>query len=335
MGIKGIKALIKKHVPDAIRPIDLTELNGKTVCIDSSILIYKYSFIYSSDNFHILGFLNKILELRNNNINMIFVFDGKPPEAKREILNKRKEQNNLLKENVVKLQEELKLVNYGDEYIDSDTEAPDDPEEFEKIKKVRELTKKISSMEKNVKKVTVKHSQEIMEILKSLGIPFFIAETEAEKACVFLQKYNHADYILTEDTDSLAFGGNFIFSKKNSYFLCEIDKVLQGLDLSQAEFTDLCIFCGCDYTCTIPKIGPVSALNIIKKHRSIDNFLKSSDAARYTVPESFDYQTARDLFIIENSTIELKGSKDRTKFLELLSRWNLNSFNFFNLINLI
>ena len=43
MGIKGLKAVIKKHVPEAISEIDLSCLKGTTVCIDSSILLYKFN----------------------------------------------------------------------------------------------------------------------------------------------------------------------------------------------------------------------------------------------------------------------------------------------------
>jgi flap endonuclease-1 len=312
MGIKGIKALIKKHVPDAIRPITFSDLQGKTVCIDSSILLYKYKYTYNEENFHILGFLNKILELMDYQIKVIFVFDGKPPDAKRNVLNKRKEENDKRKEQLKILKENL--VSNDEAFIDSDTESEN----------VKETVKKIKALEKNIKTVTRQHSTETIELLKSLGIPFFVAETEAEKACVFLQKNGYADYIFTDDTDTLAFGASFIYSSKNSYFLCEIDKILQGLDITQKEFVDLCILCGCDYTCTIPKIGPVGALNIIKKHRTIKQFLECD---KIIVPETFDYQMAQQLFEInETGSIEFETSKDRIKFKELLSRWNLNSF---------
>jgi len=328
MGIKGIKSLIKKHVPESIVEIKLNDLRGKTICVDSSILLYKYKYIYSDDNFHIHGFLQKILEFQNYDIKPIFVFDGKPPEAKREILNKRKEQNTKLKEQLVILKEEQK--NYkGPEFIDSDGE------EQGSVKKSRDLDKKINALEKNVKPVTRQHSQDLMELFKSLGIPFFCSESEAEKSCVYLQKNGYCDYILTEDTDSLTFGGNnIIFCKKNDYFVCNLDKVLQGLQLTHPEFVDLCILCGCDYTCTIPKLGPVSALNTIKNFRSIEKFLESGH--KFTVPEMFDYQTARELFKLGEMAVEFSTKRNKADFTALLFKWNLNAFiskfSFFEII---
>ena len=332
MGIKGIKSLIKKHAPDAISEINLNDLSGKTICIDSSILMYKFRYIYSGDNFHIIGFLNKILEFDVYGIKVIFVFDGKPPEAKRETLNKRKEQNIKNKEQIIKLKEQLitlKGTNFGPEFIDSDNE---DNEESNKESIL--LYKKITSLEKNIKTVTRTHSLEVMEMLKSIGIPFFAAEGEAEEFCVFLQTNGYADYILTEDTDSLTFGGSkIIFNKKNNYFVCHLDLVLKGLELNQDSFIDLCILCGCDYTCTIPKVGPVTALNIIKKHRSIEKYINTG----ISIPELFDYITARQLFKCGISIpITLKTESNKTKFVEILSKWNLNyfinKFNFYNFI---
>jgi len=321
MGIKGIKALIKKHAPDAITDINLRELSGKRVCIDSSILLYKYRFTYPDENFHIIGFLNKVIELLNYNINVIFVFDGKPPEAKRETLNKRRETNTKLKENLVQLKDQLKTMNVVDDaFIDSDNES-----ETEEVKKYRSITKKIVSLEKNVKTVNRQHSLEVMELLKSIGIPFFAAESEAEKACVFLQIHKYVDYIITEDTDSLTFGGEkIIFSKKNEYFLCDLQKVLKGLELTHSEFVDLCILCGCDYTGTIPKVGPVTALQVIKKHRSIENYISLQN----NIPESFNYKLAQELFKVDEpfEQIDFNYSKDRIKFIEILNKWNLPTF---------
>ena len=326
MGIKGIKSLIKKHVPDAIKEITLNELRGKTICIDSSILLYKYRHIYGTDNFHILGFLHKIIELLENDIKMIFVFDGKPPEEKREVLNKRKEQNVKLKEQLAALKKEAKTIelHLDEAFIDSEDELL--PEEIEKIKKTKELRKKISSLEKNVKNVNRQHSLDLMELFKSIGISFFTPEGEAEKACVYLQKNGYADYILTEDTDSLTFGGtNVIFNKKNDYFICYLDKVLDGFQIDQDSFIDLCILCGCDYTTTIPKVGPVTALQMIQKYRSIEKFLFSEN--KFIVPETFDYQTARELFKTneENGKI-ISSVKNKSTFDALTIRWNLNYF---------
>ena len=317
MGIKGIKSLIKKHAPEAITEISLSYLRGKTVCIDSSILLYKFRYTYATDNFHILGFLHKIIEFLENDIKVIFVFDGKPPEAKREVLNKRKEKQNKYKEELSFLLEQKKLYQIldPDAFIDSDSESAE-PE----LNELHECLTRIKKVEKNVKTVERRHSLEVMEMLKSIGIAFFVAKNEAEELCTHLQLQGYADYILTEDTDCLTFGGKFVlFTHKAVYFLCSLEKVLSGLQLNQDEFIDLCILCGCDYTTTIPKVGPVTALNIIKKFRSIDIFL--SGTVSFTIPETFDYRLARSLFKRNDVFVEMEiFKKNKKDFIEILSK---------------
>ena len=86
----------------------------------------------------------------------------------------------------------------------------------------------------------------------------------------------------------------YLFSSKNNLILCNLDIVLDKLMLSHQEFIDLCILCGCDYTCTIPKLGHVSALKVITQYRDIDTFIENNK--NYKIPNEFYYQTARNLF---------------------------------------
>ena len=50
--------------------------------------------------------------------------------------------------------------------------------------------------------------------------------------------------------------------------------MIKGLDMTHAEFVDMCILCGCDYTETIDGVGPVTAYKLIKEHKNIENVLK-------------------------------------------------------------
>ena len=48
---------------------------------------------------------------------------------------------------------------------------------------------------------------DIKTLLNILGINYYNAPDEAEKYCVYLQKHNIIDYIVTDDTDVFTFGG--------------------------------------------------------------------------------------------------------------------------------
>lgn len=48
---------------------------------------------------------------------------------------------------------------------------------------------------------------------------------------------------------------------------------MKGLGLTDDEFIDLCILCGCDYASKIEGIGPVKAYKFIKQYGSIENII--------------------------------------------------------------
>ena len=65
------------------------------------------------------------------------------------------------------------------------------------------------------------------------------------------------------------------------------------------QFIDLCILLGCDYVDPILKIGPHTALKLIREHGSLEEVvahIKSDPKKRFTIPDDWPYQDARELF---------------------------------------
>jgi len=125
-----------------------------------------------------------------------------------------------------------------------------------------------------------------------MGIPVIDAPEEADSQCACLTKSDIAYGVGSEDMDILTFGSkkllrNISSSKKNDIVEYDLSKILEELKYSYQEFIDLCILLGCDYVEAIPGITPNDAYNIIKKHRSIVNFLKSDDSIKYKFPENY------------------------------------------------
>jgi flap endonuclease-1 len=57
---------------------------------------------------------------------------------------------------------------------------------------------------------------------------------------------------------------------------------------------------GCDYCDSIRGIGPKRALELIRKHGNIEGVVENLDTDKYAVPENFNYQEARQLFLNPN-----------------------------------
>lgn len=212
-----------------------------------------------------------------------FVFEGKPPALKREELAKRSAKREGAN---VELQTAIES---------GDKEA-------------------IEKFAKRTIRVTPQHNEDCKRLLKLMGIPVIDAPSEAEAQCAQLCKEGLVYGISTEDMDSLTLGTPRLLrhlmapaAQKVSVLEFEHDKLLQELQLTNDEFIDLCILCGCDYTEKIPGIGPVRALNLMQKHKSIEKVLENLDPEKHKLPDPFPYQEARKLF---KEPDVLKGSEN-------------------------
>ena len=125
------------------------------------------------------------------------------------------------------------------------------------------------------------------QITLDLGIPYFQCKGEGEKTCAMLCRDGICAANLGKDSDLTAYGGRFILSQIRYegesidgtpfYTVMELDlvEVLTTLELSHNQFVDFCILLGTDYNIRIKGIGPVTALKLIKEHKSIENIQKT------------------------------------------------------------
>ena len=94
-----------------IKEINIDSLRNRTIAVDSSMWLYQFlSSIRQRDGTllmdskgkvtsHLTGLISRIVNLSNQNIKLIFVFDGEAPELKNLTLNKRKEIKQLAQKN--------------------------------------------------------------------------------------------------------------------------------------------------------------------------------------------------------------------------------------------
>jgi len=277
MGIKNLFKIISEHSPDSITEKGLKELKGKVVVLDASMIIYQFVIAVRSTGAdlentegkmttHILGVINKALMLLKNDIIPIFVFDGRAPELKSEVLKLRKESKK-------KCIQKLKDDNYEN---DSD--------------RIKDFKKSYT--------ISRAQSDEVKHILKLFGIPVIESPTEADPLCAEIVKCKGAYGVGSEDMDILTFGSPILLrglSATKTMKEIKLERILSDLEMNHSEFIDLCILLGCDYTTTIPKVGPKRALEMISKYRSIENFIEN-EGSKYKIPDNFNYKDAREIF---------------------------------------
>jgi flap endonuclease-1 len=221
-----------------------------------------------------------------------WVFDGKPPEAKKKVLSERKKRKDEAEINKSEAQEE------GD---------------MEKVLKYASMSVKVTSQ----------MISDAKELIKLLGLPLVEAPSEAEAQCSVLAKSGKVYAVATEDMDSLTFGCPILLrdltNKDDPVIEIKLDAVIKGLGVTMDQFIDICILSGCDYCHNIDGIGSIKALKLILENKNIEGVLEyvekyNSDPKKKKKlaydPELFTYEEARNLFkkpdVTDPDTIELK-----------------------------
>ena len=294
MGIKGLTQLIKQYSPNSIQTTNLYKLSGKRVAIDASLFMYKMlinmrgpdkSYLTSKDGkvvSHITGIFYKTSNYLALNITPIYVFDGKPPKNKGDVIKNRQDKASNAK---------LAMTN---------TELTEEQK---------------NNLEKQTIRLTKQHVDDIKDLLDLMGVSYVQAHGEAEAYASEMCRQNMVDYVVPEDMDTLAFGAPRMIrtcldksiKRKDIISIIHLDKILENFNLSYQEFVDLCILCGCDYCKNIPRIGNKTAFNLIQQHRTIEELLKTIKI----VPNDYEYNytSSRRLFTQYHDALNVEENK--------------------------
>lgn len=306
MGIKNLKVILNQKCKLAINTRKLDSYRGMILGIDISIFLYKYLY---NNNDHLEGLTRLTLKLLKNQITPLFVFDGKPPKEKYETLQNRREKRDFMNikknliENCINFDRSsfdtfknfvLKYINeVNDLYIITDTEI-----EHLFNQTNDNLKKDYDKINKKIIYVTPQHIESSKKLFDLFGIKYIYAPCEAESLLALLCKNNYIDGCISEDMDILPNGGHLFlrnFNADKNYIdeYC-LQGILDNLNITNEQFIDLCILCGCDYTSKINGMGPITAYKLILKFSNIENFIENND--KFIIPENFNYIKARKLF---------------------------------------
>jgi len=307
MGIKNLRVILNQKCRNAINVRKLTCYAGMKIGIDLSIFLYKY--LYNNGD-HIEGLTRLILRLLKNQITPLFVFDGKPPKEKDETIQERKEKKEYLsiKKNIIDnciimekddFQTFKTNVNNIIEKTNNEAFIMDETElKLLYDKTTDELEKESDKITRKIIHVTSQHIESCKKLFDLFGIKYIHEQCEAESLIAVLCKEKLIDACISEDTDILANGG-FIFLRdfnadKNTIEEYCLEGILNGLEMTQEQFIDMCILCGCDYTTKINGMGPINAHKLILKYKNIETVIENN--TKYVIPNNFNYQKSRELF---------------------------------------
>ncbi|MBU1204347.1 MAG: flap endonuclease-1 [Nanoarchaeota archaeon] len=294
----------------------LNDLTNKTLAVDSYNLLYQFlTTIRSRDGSllmdskgnttsHLVGLLSRTTRLMQNNIRLIFVFDGEPPKLKEMERQRRKE---------IKIEAEKKYEKAVEE------------ENIEEMKKYASRTSRL----------TEEMIDESKKLISALGLPIIQAPSEGEAQAAYLVKKKGADYCVSQDFDSLLFGSpmlvrnlSLIGKRKKSGLsyttvnpeMIDLSENLNNLGIDQNQLIALAMLVGTDYNIGgIKGIGPKNALKLVKKHGSdFDNLFKDVKWNEFfDYPWKEAYNLFKNMPVTNNYSIEWK-EPDRDKIINLL-----------------
>ena len=184
MGIKDLNRFLQEHANEYIKKIHLNQMYGKKIAVDISIFIYKYA---ATDNL-IENIYLMLSILRHYHIIPIFIFDGKSPDEKKDLLIQRKEERKNAENQYNILKNKLENESYM--------------EELEK----QEIINNMNNLKKKFIHICKKDIEMVKNLIHSYGATYFDAPYEADQICALLTIKGKVWACLSEDTDMFVYG---------------------------------------------------------------------------------------------------------------------------------
>jgi flap endonuclease-1 len=225
MGIKFLNKILRDNCDQSIWQLNISELRGKKIAVDVSIYLYKYESTDTLlENMYLM-----LATFRQYDIIPIFIFDGKPPPEKRELLQKRREDKTAAKNEWHKLQGQLENA----------------------AEEKNEIIATMDVLKKQFIYITHEKIEKVKDLIRAYGATYYDAPGEADELCAMLVMKKKAWACLSEDMDLFVYGCNRVlryFSLTNQSIVLYYTKgILENLNMTQKEFREICVLSGTDY----------------------------------------------------------------------------------------
>ena len=288
MGIQYLNSYLKKMTKKgSLSKIKLKELSGKTIVIDTSI--YLYRFLGEGlllENMYIM-----ISLFRYYNIIPIFIFDGKPPPEKAQIIIKRMKDKAIAEKQYNIIKETLEVVK--------------DPKDY------KELYENMVTLKKKFIRLKRADIISVQKLMDAFGIIYFVAEGEADQLCAKLVIKRYAYACLSEDMDLFVYGCprviRYLSLMNETVIIYYLDKILKDLDLTLNEFKEICVLSGTDYNVNDKRnlVKTLEYFKLFKRNNTGSiNFYEWLDNTTNYIDNIYELYNTYNLFSMDNVNIK-------------------------------
>lgn len=246
----------------ALSEVSFDELGGSVVAVDAHNWLYryltttvkwtsegKYTTSEGEEVANLIGLVQGLPKFFEHDLTPIFVFDGGVTELKDAEVEARREQKQ-------KAQERLEAARERGDAVEA------------------------ARMEARTQRLTDTIHETTRGLLDRLDVPYIEAPAEGEAQASYMARNGEADYVGSEDYDTLLFGAPLTLrqlTSKGDPELMDLDATLDRHDITYEQLVDIAILVGTDFNPGIKGIGPKTALKAVKEHGDLWAVLDARD----------------------------------------------------------
>jgi 5'-3' exonuclease len=248
-----------------------------------------------------------ITVFRHYKITPVFVFDGKPPKEKEELIQKRKIQKKLAEERYLQLKQGVDSI---------DDIQPEIAAEMEKLRR-------------QFIRIHPNDIKEVKTLMDLYGVEYLDAEGEADKVCVKMVLDKKAWACVSDDMDMFVYGCKRVIRNINllqhTAIYYNLDNILRDLQLPLQDFREIMILSGTDYNLH-QKVTLHKSLKYYQDFKQSvlsDNLKPEDDRRFYEWLSKNRISNAETLYEIYNMFI-MDDDKDQNKYMLVKSKKTVN-----------
>jgi len=231
MGIKHLNQFLRKECSEAIRVMALNELSGRTVVVDASIFMYRFT----ADNALLENMYSMLSFFKMHDIVALFIFDGKPPEEKRKTLHKRSRLKRIA---------ELQYNRLLDDTANSNNNNNSNSNSNINAAALKALRRRFI-------RVSDADFDRVKTLMRAFGVQYIVAGGEADALCAQMVIKRKAYACVSDDTDLFVYGCCRVLRHINLFdqtvTMYDMHKMLHILGITMTEFRQICVISGTDY----------------------------------------------------------------------------------------
>jgi flap endonuclease-1 len=213
---------------------------------------------FAGDNALVENMYMLISIFKNYNIEPIFVFDGKPPPEKKQLLIQRKIERDDAFTKYLEIKDSLEKETFDDA-------------------KRQDMIGEMESLKKQSTRIKDDDFRKVKDLMTAYGVTYYDSVGEADVLCCYLVKCGRAFACVSDDMDMFLYGCNRVIRHlsvlNHTLVYYDTEMILSDLKMGEEIFQDILILSGTDYNIS----NETNLSETVKWYREYNKFYANSD----------------------------------------------------------